>query len=202
MSNAVYPVLPGLAWPVRRTPLWKTKIGGTPSGREFRSSSMLYPRYRIGLQYEFLRSQAALAEFQSLFGFFNARGGAFDDFLFSDPSDCTASGQLFATGNGSMKDFQLMRTLGGHAHPVYDVDTSQGLPQVWKAGSLQSTPAHYTISSTGMVSFGTAPANGQALTWSGRYYWRCRFEADELPFEQFLDQFWKTGEVRLISCKP
>ena len=30
-------------------------------------------------------------------------------------------------------------------------------------------------SSTGMVTFVTAPAAAAALTWTGAFYWRCRF---------------------------
>lgn len=200
MSNAVYPVLPGLEWPVKKTPLWRTKVSTTPNGREFRSSNMVYPRYRLGLKYEFLRSAAALAEFQALFGFFNARAGAFDTFLFSDPSDYQATLAPFGTGDGSTTAWQLLRPVGGHTQPVYDLDNTGPAPAIYRAGALLSSG--YSISATGVVTFSTAPSSGQALTWTGRYYWRCRFEGDELGFEQFMQDLWRTGEVRLVSCKP
>ena len=38
MSNAVYPELPGLAFGVRRRPIWSTQADRAVTGREFRSS--------------------------------------------------------------------------------------------------------------------------------------------------------------------
>ena len=79
MSNAVFPVLPGLSWGRTLTPVWKTDVKESVSGMEFRWSAMAYPRYRVGLKYEVLRADSAAAELQVLVGFFNARRGAWDD---------------------------------------------------------------------------------------------------------------------------
>lgn len=196
MSNAVYPTLPGLMWPFRRTPVWKTTIDTTPSGREWRSTAMVAPRYRYGLQYEFLRNEAAYAEFQALFGFFNARRGSFDNFLFRDPQDGVVSGQVFGVGAPGITQYQLVRTLGGFVEPVYDLVAA---PQIFLDGVLQSSG--YTVSAAGLVTFAAA-SPGAVLTWSGSFYWRVRFDSDEITFDQFLSQFWKTGEVRLITEKP
>lgn len=201
MSNAVYPSLPGLMWPRKRTPIWKTKVATTPSGREFRSSAMTAPRYRYALQYEFLRSAAALAEYQALFAFFNARGGALDTFLLHDPDDYQVSGQAFGVGDGVTTSFQLVRSVGGFTQAVFDIDATADQPQISVAGVLASGGS-YTLSATGLVTFAAPPAAGAALTWSGRFYWRARFEVDELTFEQFVAEFWKTGEVKLITVKP
>lgn len=197
MSNALYPTLPGLMWPIKRTPVWNTSIKTTPSGREWRSTEVTCPRYRYGLKYEFLRNAVAYGEFQALFGFFNARRGRFDTFLFLDPDDRTATGQAFGVGAAGVTTFQLVRTLGGFVEPVYDLVAA---PAIYKAGLLQSSG--YTVSAAGVVTFSVAPAAGALLTWSGSYYWRMRFDGDELDFEQFLAQFWKTGDVRLITVKP
>lgn len=375
MSNAVYPALPGLAWPTKRTPLWKTKVSNTPSGREFRTAPMLVPRYRYTLQYDFLRSAAALSEFQTLFGFFNARHGAFDSFLYNNPDDNSIAGQPIGVGDGATAAFQLVRSLGGFSEPVFDpvlpvyvgwgsaaqpanlltnssfesqngsnrplgyaeynnagvattylsvagrtgglawalradaatsstfglycaasiVDpplftsgvrggwvpgvtytlafyakkiggaawgalslgwNTSPVATVWSANPTLTTswqryvvtitwgmaveaagsvflsvnnstaindqlhiddiqvvlgataPAYlagnqcYTINTTGQVVFDVAPPGGTSLYWSGSYYWRCRFDTDELPFEQFMGQFWKTGEIKLITVKP
>jgi uncharacterized protein (TIGR02217 family) len=199
MSQTVYPALPGLAWPMGKTPVWKTTIKPTASGREFRTSLMSYPRYRFTLQYEFLRDGAAFNEYQQLFGLFDKMGGAYDTFLFSDPNDNAVGGQLIGTGNGSTTAFQLVRTLGGASVPVFDVN---GAPQIFKAGALQTVGSNYTLSATGLVTFTVAPTSGQAITWSGSYYWRCRFEADEMTFDEFMATFWSTGRVNLITVKP
>lgn len=197
MSNAIYPTLPGITWPLKRAPVWNTTVKTTPSGRAWRQSHMRYPRYRYTLTYSFLRSSAAYGEFQALFGFFNARGGAADSFLLLDRDDTTATAQAFGVGTGSATQYQLVRTLGGFVEPVYDLVAA---PSIYKNGVLQSSG--YTVSAAGLVTFSVAPAAGVVLTWSGAYYWRCCFDTDELPFERFMNMFWKTGEVRLITDKP
>lgn len=113
MSNAVYPALPGLQYPIKRTPLWKTTAKSTPSGREWRTTAMVAPRYRLVLQYEFLRSLSAYGEYQALFDFFNARSGSLDSFLFRDPDDSVVTEQLLGISNGSTTQWQLARAVPG-----------------------------------------------------------------------------------------
>ena len=198
MSNDIYPDnMPGRTWPRRRTPVWKTHIDTTPSGREWRSTTQTVPRYRYALQYAFLRSKAALPEYQTLFGFANKHLGAFDTFLFRDPDDRTVTAGVFAIGDAATTQFGLLRTHGGFAERVFDLD---GAPSIYADGVLLSSG--YTVGATGVVTFSAAPASGVVLTWSGNFFWRCRFDGDELTFEQFMAGFWKTGEVKLITVKP
>lgn len=196
MSTEIYPVLPGLMFPVGRASMWNTSIKRTPSMREFRTSPVTFPRYRYTLKYEFLR--AALGEYQQLFGLFDKMGGSYDTFRFDDRDDNFASATVIGTGNGSQTQFQLARQFGGALVPIFDTN---GAPQIFKAGALQASG--YSISATGLVTFTTAPTAGQAISWSGGYYWRCRFDmGDELQVEEFMRLFWQTGTVKLITCKP
>ena len=59
---------------------------------------------------------------------------------------------------------------------------------------------NYSIGSTGLITFVTAPANGAALTWSGSFYYRCRFVDDEARFDRFLDDLWQIGEISMIGA--
>jgi uncharacterized protein (TIGR02217 family) len=197
MSNAIYPTLPGITFKVIHAPRFKTQIDETASGREYRQALMVYPRVRTVLQYEFLRNRSAADELQQLVGFFKARKGSYDSFLFNNPDDNTATAQQFGTGDGVTTSFQLLRTLGGFAEPVYDLN---GVPQIYKAGVLQG--AGYSINSAGLVTFTAAPTAGQVLTWSGAYYWRNRFLNDEQEFEKFMQQLWQAGRVEMLSIKP
>ena len=200
MSNAIYPTLAGLKFGVVRRPVWNTSKKTSVTGREFRAANMIYPSYQYKLSYEFLRDlRSGVDELRSLVGFFNARLGSFDSFLFSDPDDNTATLQSFGTGNGVANQFQLMRSFGASTDPVYDLAST---PAIYKAGTLQSLTTHYTISSSGLVSFVTAPTAGQALTWSGTYYWRCRFETDQLDVEKFMHQLWQARTVDFRTVKP
>ena len=199
MSNAIYPVLPGLTFGVIRTPTFKTDIKTTPSGREFRAAQMLYPLYNYTLVYEFLRDQAAFQEMRSLLGFFNARQGAFDSFLFQDPDDQTVIVQAAGIGDGATTLFQLVRTLGGTTEPVYDLN---GAATIYVAGVPKVLGVDYTINATAGITFTVAPAVGTPITWTGSYYWRCRFLLDAIDFSKFMTGFWEAKQVQLITVKP
>jgi hypothetical protein len=46
------------------------------------------------------------------------------------------------------------------------------------------------------------PAAGHTLTWSGQFYFRCRFDHDEAEFEQFMSNFWSANRIEFTSVKP
>lgn len=196
MSDAVFPVLPGLAWDVKKAPIFNTRVQQAASGRELRVGFYSYPLWKFSLAYNVLKADTVNAELQQLMGFFLERGGQFDSFLYSDPTDHQVSGQQFGTGDGSTTAFQLTRTLGGYAMPVNDLN---GSPTVYVGGAVQDT-ASYSIS-TGLVTFTTPPANGAALTWEGAFYYRCRFLADTAEFNNFAYQLWELQQLEFQSVK-
>jgi uncharacterized protein (TIGR02217 family) len=204
MSSAIFPSLPGLQWGIRKRPKFRTKIQQAVGGRELRAAFQPYPIWRWRLSYEFLRTYTAASgtpytELQSLLGFFLARQGAFDTFLYSDPSDKTVTLQSIGTGTGALTTFQLARTYGGFTEPIYNVDATSAAPLIYKNGVLQTLTTDYTISSTGLVTFVVAPANGLAITWTGSYYWRVRFDGDDTEFSQFVENFWENHDLSFIS---
>ena len=159
------------------------------------------PRYQYTLQYEFLRSRAALAELQTLVGFFNARGGSFDSFLFLDVDDSTATAQPFGVGNGSTSQFQLLRSFGGFAEVVSDINATVRLIKVYVAGTLKTKDVDYVLAPTGSVTFFTPPSSGSAITWTGDFYRRVRFLRDQLDTTKFLQDLWEAKKVELLSIK-
>jgi len=203
MSNSVYPVLAGLGWSVIKTPKWSTAKQETASGREVRLGFFSSPLYRFQFIYNLLRSGTIAGnpytELQQLMDFFNSMKGDFDDFLLDDPSDDSVTDMAFGSGDGSTTAFQLTRTIytGGFVDPVMNVNT---LTNVKVAGVAKTLGVDFTISSTGLVTFTAAPANGAALTWTGTYYYRCRFDMDdEMDFEEFYWQLWTAKKVRVYG---
>jgi hypothetical protein len=148
MSDAIFPSLPGLKWGTVKKPIWSTKIQKSASGREARASFYSYPIYQFTLSYEVLRGQSGMPELQTLLGFFNARQGSFDSFLYEDIDDNTATDQQFGTGNGSTTVFQLIRSLGGNVEPVFAL---KGSPLIysnigdWRGAVRLSTSARTNI---------------------------------------------------------
>jgi uncharacterized protein (TIGR02217 family) len=140
MSNALFPTLAGLKFPVTRTPIWSNSIKVAASGKESRAGFWSSPRWKYKLSYDLLRSDAN-AEFQTLVGFFNARGGRFDDFLFNDPDDNTVTNQFVGNGNGVQTQFPLTRTLGGFVETITSPATVLiYINDTFSAYPLRSTP--------------------------------------------------------------
>lgn len=196
MSSSVFPALAGLTWGTKKSPIWNTRIQTSISGRETRIQLASLPRWRWTLNYEFLRA-ATPFEYQQLADFFNSRAGAWDSFLYSDPTDNSVTDMNFGTGDAVTTAFQIGRRLqtGGLLEPIYNVNA---LTNIKKNGVVQTSPGDYSISATGLVTFTSAPANGLALTWTGTYRWRCRFEQDSVDFNNFMENLWDSG-VSFIS---
>jgi uncharacterized protein (TIGR02217 family) len=201
MTAAIFPAMPGLKWGTVKTPMWSTGIQKAASGRELRADFYSFPRYKISLGYEVLRS-GALAELQTMVGFFNARRGSFESFLYLDPEDNAVVNQPFGIGVAGQTQYQLVRAYGGHVEPVLApqlvVHGGAG-PVVMVDGVAQASAV--TVGPDGSVTFASAPSAGAVLSWSGSYYWRCRFMQDSADFERFLYQLWALKKIELITLK-
>lgn len=203
MSQAIFPTFAGATFNTDRTPIWSTTKKTSVSGREFRASNYTYPRYKYKLIYEFLRQGmhqgTGYTEFAQLVGFFNARHGDFDSFLFTDPDDNSVTAQVIGTGDGATLAFQLIRTFGGFAEPVFDVNSA---PLIYVNGVLQTLTTHYTVSASGLVTFVTAPAGALPITWTGTYYRRVTFVQSMVDFTKFMSNLWSLKTIEIISAKP
>jgi uncharacterized protein (TIGR02217 family) len=109
-----------------------------------------------------------------MLGTFMATAGGANLFLFPDPQDNTVTQAQFGVGDGVSTSFQLSRNIYGAVDIIQNVN---GVPSIYVEGVL-TIPA--SISLTGVVTFTTAPIAGAVLTWSGRYYYLCRFDEDTL----------------------
>ena len=160
---------------------------------------MSYPRYKFKLSYSFLRQGGALNDLATLVGFFNARGGDFDSFLFTDVDDCTVTAQGFGTGDAATTQFQLVRGFGGFVEPVFDVNSA---PLIYVNGALKTLGSDYTLSAAGLVTFAAAPGAALAITWTGTYYRRMYFAQSTAEFSKFMSNLWELKTVELESWKP
>jgi uncharacterized protein (TIGR02217 family) len=202
MSTLVLPAMPGIAYPVNRSPVFDTTVQASISGKETRIARQTYPRWKWSLTYNILRSAAALAEYQAIVGFFNSRQGMFDTFLYQDTDDNFVSGQQIGIGDGTTRTFQLVRSFGGFIEPVLAPNTTAGVA-VYLNGTIT---AAYTLSlwaggAPGVVTFTTAPASGVVITANINYYWPCRFDMDSADFSLFMSGFYELKKLSIISVK-
>jgi uncharacterized protein (TIGR02217 family) len=198
MSNVHFPTLVGLTWDIKKAPQFSTLTQKAVSGREVRAALQAYPLYLWTLTYEYLPEGR---DFATLLGFFLARQGSYDSFLYVDPSDHLVAGQPLGTGDGATLVFPLVRSLGSFAQPVEDGAASA----VYKAGVAQSGSTwSITSSATGyhdQLTFTVAPAIGAAISADFTYSWRVRFAEDTTEFTNFMNQLWSNGGIKLQGVK-
>jgi uncharacterized protein (TIGR02217 family) len=198
MSNAVFPTLPGLTWPVVKRPVTSSIVQTTASGKELRATTQRRPLLEWGLQYEVLRTRTVLGvgytEYEQLAGFFNARGGRRDSFLFNDLADNATTFSVFGEGDGVTTTFRLGRAIGGGVVQIGGVNT---VTAVYIDGVATGA---YTITGN-EITFSSPPPACAELAWSGTYYFRVRFRDDALDFSNFMQYLWENRTVWLRQVK-
>ncbi len=204
--TAIFPALPGLGWSVTKAPRFAARIQTAISGRELRILNQTYPIWTWTLTYALLRDKhdtrgpsglgAGYDELRTLAGFFLQQQGAFQPFLFDDPTDDTVTGLSIGTGDSSATVFQLVRNFGGFKEPIVAPNV---VSAIYFNGVLQSSSAYAVDAATGLVTFTTPPPTGQAITADFTYYFRVRFADDTAEFENFMYQLWQLKQVKLQS---
>lgn len=194
----VFPYAVGQTFLQRKTPQWSTDVKTAVSGKERRRALWSYPIWRFSVAYDVLRDGPSWLEQQRLYAFFNSMQGMAGEFLFWDRGDHDATDQFFALGDGTTTTFQVKRTIevGGisAAEPVFAFN---GNPTITVNGL--ETPV--TVGDRGKVTFATAPANGALIKWTGQFFYRCRFEIDELDISQLMSGLWEGRGVDFHSVK-
>lgn len=203
MGNAVFPDLSGLDIKVGKAPEFSTLAKRSVSGREVRVGLRRYPLWTFGLSYNVLRGNGfdGAHDLETLLGFFLDRNGSYDSFLFLDPSDSVASDMAFGQGDGVTTDFQLTRALGYAGHTfVEPVENPATVSAIKVDGVAQVVTTDYTVGATGIISFVTAPGDGEPLTWSGTWRYRVRFVRDVAQYDQFLRDLWELKRLELVGA--
>lgn len=209
MSTQVFPSLPGLAWPVTRTTEFRTRKQTSLAGQETAIADMPFPRYTWKVVHNVLRQGSNLykagdtfTEWATLFGFYNARNGGADSFLYTDPDDSQATTQSIGVGDASTTVFQLVRSIGGFTEPVW---APNAVAAVRLNGTVQGGGT-YTITlwetgnanGPGNIIFNSPPGAGVVITADFTYYWPVRFVDDQCEFEKMLANRWA---VKSLSFK-
>lgn len=197
----VFPFLRGQSFLLMKTPQWSSKVDISVSGVERRRALWSYPIWRFRMAHEFLRDSASTLELQRLVTFFNSKSGSTTGFFYLDRTDNLATDVQFGTGDGVTTTYQLVRrsTIGGitFAEPVRGFN---GTPVI----KVNGTPTGaFTVGAFGLITFTVAPAAAAVLTWSGNYFFLCRFDADELEgLSQIANGFWASGQFDFRTYKP
>jgi uncharacterized protein (TIGR02217 family) len=168
-------------------PRYRNVIHEGAAGNEQRFAQWTKCRGEGDLGWGLQNSTDKLGDFRAILSLFRAHFGSLYPFRFRDWSDYVATNEVFGTGTGSQTAFQLTMTydpqlillgMQGSFFYVRSITLLALTPEI-RINNVVTTA--YTISSSGLVTFTTAPTTGAQLTWSGEFDVPVRFDSDALP---------------------
>lgn len=203
--------IPG--YPCLSSPRFSTTITSVSDGDEGRNQNWLHPLRHFKLPAATAREWAVVDDLVKMS---LCLGGPFNAFAWRDPFDfasvdllapnedpdavldrVTPSDQLFGTGDGFTRVFQLTKT---YVYSGLSYTRPIALPilaDLVIAIAGEVSEAFSVTRPGGQVTFTDAPANGAALTWGGLFDVPVRFDSDE-----GLDgvvQAWRVGGAAEIN---
>jgi uncharacterized protein (TIGR02217 family) len=166
-----------IAYGAQGGPQYSTSVVITASGFEQRNSLWATSRMAWNVATG-LKKQAQL---DVLVAFFRARKGRAYGFRFKDWSDYQATAQALGTGDSVTHTFQLVKNYT--SGPASEIRTIKkpvaGTVVVYLAGVMQSS-GWSVDTTTGIVSFVTAPGIGVAVTADFQFDVPVRFDTDSM----------------------
>jgi hypothetical protein len=102
-------------------------------------------------------------------------------FLLIDQTDNAVTAMPFAIANGTSYAYQLTRSIGGVGIDV--IQNVNGTPTIYINGVPTS---NFSLGNTGIITFAAygspagPPPNNAVLSWTGSFYYLCRFADDTL----------------------
>lgn len=168
---------PDIAYGAQGGPQYATTVVATASGFEQRNACWAAARGSWNVA-SGLKKQSQL---DALIAFFRARKGRAYGFRFKDWTDYKATGQALGTGDGTNKNFQLVKTYAsGPASETRVIKKPVvGTVKPYLAGVLQSS-GWAVDTTTGILTFLTAPAVGVAVTADFEFDVPVRFDTDSM----------------------
>ncbi len=197
-----FPTLPGLGWSVHKKPVFSTIVAGHVSGREVRDALYLNPIWQFELTFDGLDSTGGTYpglgpnSLQALIGFFLECQGQYGTFLYVDPTDSSATDVNFSTGDGTTENFTFSRYMGAFLEPVGWVTN---VSNVYLNGVNQTSG--WSVSTPNSLVFASPPGSGVSIAATFAYAFQCRFDSDDMDFEQFMSGLWRVHSLKFKSLR-
>lgn len=175
-------------------PEFSTDVVVTQSGHEQRNSNWVEARAKFNVAYGVKNAEQLAA----LISFFRARKGQAEGFRFKDWTDFEAIGQLLGTGNGSITQFQLIKTYGSRTRVI--TKPVSGTVKIYLNSVLQ-TGGVTVNTTTGIVTLAAAPASGVSVLADFEFDVPVRFATDRLSAT--LDSYgsYSARDVPLVEVR-
>ncbi len=191
----------------RGGPERRTQIVELASGAEERNASWANSRRRYDVAYGIRRAD----DLAAVVAFFEARNGRLHGFRFKDWADfksclpsqkAGATNQPIGTGNGAATLYQLTKRYTSGAQSWTRAITKPVAGTVTIA--LNGTPqaSGWSVSTTtGLITFATAPAAGVAITAGFEFDVPVRFDTDVLDVTLDLERLGSITSIPLIELR-
>ena len=206
---------------LKKTPHFNTVVQKTATNKGNSSVSLMeVPTWDFEFDMDSIQGNEALAAsvIAGFLGVFIACNGQNGLWLFTDPQDNTvvaansclldvtagSTTPMAVVGNGVSKLFQLGRFFGGVVGAEEVIQNVTGSTVIRVNGTTMTAGTQYSIGSTGVVTFVTAPASGATLTWSGSFLYLCRFNEDTVDATRTFTtnsgtDLWDVASIKFSS---
>ncbi|ATX65517.1 DUF2460 domain-containing protein [Roseinatronobacter bogoriensis] len=191
----------------RGGPERRTQIVELGSGIEERNASWANSRRRYDVAYGIRRAD----DLAAVVAFFEARNGRLHGFRFKDWSDyksCAPSqlpgplDQPIGTGNGSVTSFALLKRYTSGDQNWTRAITKPVAGSVRLAlGGVEQVSGWSVDTTTGVVTFGTAPAAGIAITAGFEFDVPVRFDSDTLDVTLDIERLGSITSIPLLEIR-
>lgn len=192
MSLPIFPQLSSMAWNTEKVQTWDVIVKKAGSGKRKAMTNQAYPDWTLKCSYTCLSKQ----DVERAAGFFGMVKGELSPFLWLDPEDYSETNVRIGTGNGTNKEFQLLRNYDNlYVEPIYDV--VPGTLSVFVDGE----PGEYTLAEDGWVLLSEPPAIGAIVTATFEYYWRVAFDMNSMTWVNFWYNFYEQKTITLVNVR-
>ena len=191
----------------RGGPERRTQIIELASGDEERNASWANSRRRYDAAYGVRRTD----DLAAVVAFFEARNGRLYGFRWRDWGDyksCVPSGtpaatdQAIGTGDGTTTIFQLVKAYTSGAQSWARAITKPVSGSVLVAVNDVVQASGWSVdTTTGIISFTSAPANGAAITAGFEYDVPVRFDTDRLDVTMDIERLGSIASIPLIEVR-
>jgi uncharacterized protein (TIGR02217 family) len=191
----------------RGGPERRTQVVELASGDEERNASWADSRRRFDAAYGIRRAD----DLAAVVAFFEARNGRLHGFRWKDWGDyrsglpstpVTPLDQALGTGDGDTETFQLVKRYesGAQSWVRRIVKPVAGSLRV-ALGGVEASSGWSVNTTTGIVTFNTAPASGVLITAGFEFDVPVRFDTDRLDVTWDLDRLGSIASIPLLEVR-
>ena len=191
----------------RGGPERRTQIVELASGDEERNASWADSRRRYDVAYGIRRAD----DLAAVVAFFEARNGRLHGFRYKDWADyksalplqaITATDQQIGTGTGSLQTFQLAKRYTSGAQTWVRTIAKPVAGTVRVALGMVEQMSGWTVdTTTGVITFTTAPANGVIVRAGFEFDVPVRFDSDMLDVTLDVERLGSITSIPLLELR-